>query len=192
MDFHGSLSEFQLPDVIQFLSGAGKTGVLKLLEGGQRGAIYLARGRIVHAELGGLTGEEAFCSMVVLSAGEFHFEPEVTTEVSTISRSNTSLLMEAARRSDEWKVMSEQIPGVDWIPEFVLPEGSEAGKQITLNTSEWIVLSKIDGRRSLRAIAQAANLSLFHTCRLLYGLVSTNLIRLREPELVPPHADPSS
>ena len=47
--------------------------------------------------------------------------------------------------------------------------------------AEWILLSKIDGRRSLKAIAAAADLSIFHTGRLLYGLVSTKLIRLRKP-----------
>jgi len=44
--------------------------------------------------------------------------------------------MEAARRRDEWAVISKQIPSVDWIPEFVIPDENETGGQINLNTSE--------------------------------------------------------
>ena len=52
MDFQGSLAEFQLPDIVQFLSGARKTGVLRLVEGQETGEIFLEKGRIVHAVLG--------------------------------------------------------------------------------------------------------------------------------------------
>lgn len=185
MDFHGTLSEFHLPDIIQFLSGASKTGMLRLSVGEQEGSMFLDGGRIVHAVFSGVEGEEAVYLLAIQSSGEFHFEPGVSTRASTVHRSNTSLLMEAARRKDEWELLRQKIPSVDGIPEFVIPEGEDAGKQITLNTSEWIVLSKIDGRRSIREIAQSANLSLFHTCRLLYSLISTRLIELREPRSEP-------
>ena len=182
MDFQGSLTEFQLPDIVQFLSGARKTGALKLVEGDETGEIYLEKGRIIHAILGDQAGEEAVYALVLWNSGEFLFEPGITTEQNTVSKGNTNLLIEAARRRDEWAVISKQIPSVDWIPEFVIPDENETGGQINLNTSEWIVLSKIDGKRSLKAIAAAADLSIFHTGRLLYGLVSTKLIRFRKPE----------
>ncbi len=182
MDFQGSLTEFQLPDIVQFLSGARKTGALRLVEGDETGEIYLDKGRIVHALLGEQVGEEAVYALVLWKSGEFLFEPGIATDKTTVNKGNTNLLIEAARRRDEWAVISKQIPSVDWIPEFVVPDENETGGQINLNTSEWILLSKIDGTRSLKAIAAAADLSIFHTGRLLYGLVSTKLIRLRKPE----------
>ena len=160
----------QLPDVIQFLSGARKTGVLRLLEGKETGEIFLEKGRIVHAVIGDQAGEEAVYELVLWNQGEFLFEPGVTTDKSTVNKGNTNLLMEAARQRDEWAVIS-----------FVIPDENETGGQINLNTSEWILLSKINGNRSLKEIAEAADLSTFHTGRLLYGLVSTKLIRLRKP-----------
>jgi len=179
MDFQGSLTEFQLPDIAQFLSGARKTGALRLVEGKEKGEIFLEKGRIVHAELGELSGEEAVYELVLWNQGEFLFEPGVTTDKKTVNKGNTNLMMEAARRRDEWAVISKQIPSVDWIPEFVIPDENETGGRINLNTSEWILLSKIDGKRSLKEISEAAGISTFHTGRLLYGLVSTKLIRLR-------------
>jgi hypothetical protein len=45
---------------------------------------------------------------------------------------------------------------------------------------EWLLLSKIDGLRSVRQIAAEARMGVFDAAKLLYGLVATNLIRLRE------------
>jgi hypothetical protein len=86
--------------------------------------------------------------------------------------------MEAARRLDEWRVLSKKIPSIDLIPEFVVQESREG--QINLNTSEWLILSKIDGHRSVKAIGQASGLSVFDASKILYGLIATGLIRLRE------------
>lgn len=181
LDFQGSLEEFHIPDIIQFLGGAGKTGVLRLKSNHREGVIYLQGGRITHATYEDIVGEEAVYSLLLLSSGNFDFEPGVSAEASTVTRSNTNLLIEAARRKDEWKVISEKISNLNWVPEFVVPGQEDTGKQITLNTSEWIILSKIDGERNVKAIAKACRLSIFQTCRLLYSLVSTGLIRLRKP-----------
>ncbi len=182
MDFHGSLDEFHIPDIIQFLSGAGKTGVLRLTSDDREGAIFLEGGRVRHAAFSDLEGEEAVYELMLLAHGNFDFEPDVATEASSVTRGNTNLLIEAARRKDEWKLIRERVPHVEWIPEFVLPDPDDTGKQITLNTSEWVILSKIDGAHNVKEIALACKLSVFQTCRLLYSLVSTGFIRLREPE----------
>ncbi len=91
--------------------------------------------------------------------------------------------MEAARRLDEWRVLSKKIPSVELVPEFVILENREG--QINLNTMEWLLLSKIDGQRSVRQIAGAAGMGVFDAAKLLYGLVATNLIRLKEKGAAP-------
>ena len=181
MDLQGSLNEFSLSDIVQFLSGSAKSGLLRLSGTSSQGMVFFDDGAMVHAELSGLEGEEAFYELMRWEEGRFAFEPEVAVGKKTIRGSNTNLLMEAARRKDEWAVLSERIADTSLIPEFVLPEQTDAGKQITLNTSEWVVLSKIDGERSLKEVARASHLSEFHTCRLLFSLVTNGLIRLREP-----------
>ena len=178
MAFQGSLAELHLPDIIQLVSVSGKTGVFHLIDGHLKGEIYLHEGRIVHATLDDVSGEEAVYALAIWNQGDFKFEPAPPSEVRTISKSNTNLLMEAARRLDEWRVLSKKIPSVELIPEFVVQESREG--QINLNTSEWLILSKIDGHRSVKAIAQASGLSVFDAAKILYGLIATGLIRLRE------------
>jgi Domain of unknown function (DUF4388) len=178
MAFQGSLTELHLPDIIQLISVSGKTGVFHLTDGPLKGQIYLHDGRIVHAQLEDAVGEEAVYTLAIWSQGDFKFEPGTATELRTITKSNTNLLMEAARRLDEWRVLSKKIPSVDMIPEFVVQENREG--QINLNTSEWMILSKIDGQRSIKSIAGTGRLSVFDVSKILYGLIATGLIRLRE------------
>ena len=178
MAFQGSLAELHLPDIIQLVSVSGKTGVFHLMDGHLKGQIYLHEGRIVHATLDDVSGEEAVYALAIWNQGDFKFEPAAPSEIKTISKSNTNLLMEAARRLDEWRVLSKKIPSVELIPEFVVQETREG--QINLNTSEWLILSKIDAHRSVKQIAQASGLSVFDASKILYGLIATGLIRLHD------------
>jgi len=189
MAFQGSLAELHLPDIIQLVSVSGKTGVFHLIEGSHRGQIWLQDGRIVHSELGDLEGEEAVYALAIWRKGEFRFEAGQPAPRQTIQKTNTNLLMEAARRLDEWRVLSKKIPSVDLVPEFVVLTNREG--QINLNTMEWLLLSKIDGKRSIRQIAVATRMGVFDVAKLLYGLVATELISLRDPGAAPvPHPAP--
>jgi hypothetical protein len=183
MAFQGSLVELHLPDIIQLVSVSGKTGVFHLVDRAHHGEIWLHDGRIVHSEVDDLAGEEAVYALAIWRSGEFRFEPGVAAPRHSIQKSNTNLLMEAARRLDEWRVLSKKIPSVDLVPEFVILENREG--QINLNTMEWLLLSKIDAQRSVKQIAQAAGMGVFDAAKLLYGLVATNLIRLKDPAAAP-------
>jgi len=107
MAFQGSLAELHLPDIIQLVSVSGKTGVFHLTDGPLKGQIFLHDGKIVHAQIDEASGEEAVYALAIWRQGEFRFEAGVDTESRTITKSNTNLLMEAARRLDEWRVRSK-------------------------------------------------------------------------------------
>src|SRR2546426_1180598 len=183
MAFQGSLKELPLPDIIQLVSVSGKTGKFSLTRDNDRGSIFLKNGQMVHASVGDLIGEEAVYALSIWNHGDFLFSPGEEADRQTISKSNTNLLMEAARRLDEWRVLSKKIPSVDLVPEFVVLENREG--QINLNTSEWMILSKIDGHRSVKSIAHASGLSVFDASKILYGLIATGLIRLKEGGAAP-------
>ena len=183
-ELQGSIREFNVSDVVQFLSGTEKTGKLRLRAdqygaAEAEGSILFAEGTVVHAELGGSVGEDAFFDLMLWGEGQFSFDPDFEPTEKTVRQSSTNLLLEGARRKDEWSVLSQHIPDMGLVPEFVLPGDNETGQQITLNTSEWVVLSKIDGQRNLKEVALAASISEYHTCRLIYPLVANKLIRLR-------------
>jgi hypothetical protein len=181
MSFQGSIQELPVPDIIQLVSVSGKTGMFMLARGSERGYIFLRSGRIVHAELGGLTGEEAVYALAIWSTGDFQFTPGKEVETVSIDKTNTSLLMEAARRLDEWKVLARKIPGVDYVPVL---KPREVGEPVSLSPPEWNLITRIDGVRTVEELARATGSNSFDTAKVLYGLVTSDLIAMRPRDSV--------
>jgi hypothetical protein len=178
MAFQGSLKELPLPDIIQLVSVSGKTGVFTLKRNADSaGEIFLRGGHIVHAHVGELTGEEAVYELAIWPEGDFVFTPGQETELTTIHKSNTNLLMEAARRIDEWQVLSKRIPSTRLVPVFT---NHAATTSVSLTPQEWALICKIDERRSIEEVAVGLDMNPFETCKLLYGLITSGLVTLRE------------
>ena len=175
MSFQGSLRELQLPDIIQLVSTSGKTGKFFLTRDDERGSLYLKHGRIVHAEVAGLEGDEAVHVLASWNSGDFRFEPGVETDRVSIHKSNTHLLMEAAHQHDEWRVLSRKVPSLDSVPTLAAPD---AGRPVTLSPTEWSLIIRIDGRKSVRELAKESETSSFDVAKILYGLVTANLVEV--------------
>ena len=178
MAFQGSLKELPLPDIIQLVSVSGKTGKFTLSREGDRGSIFLKNGQMIHAQVGEMVGEEAIYALAIWNQGEFQFSPGEEPERHTISKSNTNLLMEAARRLDEWRVLSKKVPSVDYVPELMVRENRH--EQITLNPQEWMLITKIDSQRSIAEIGQALGISSFEVAKILYGMITAELVALKK------------
>jgi hypothetical protein len=178
MAFQGSLKELPLPDIIQLVSVSGKTGKFTLSRETDRGFIYLKNGQMVHATVGDLIGEEAIYALAIWNQGEFQFTPSEEPDRQTITKSNTNLLMEAARRLDEWRVLSKKIPSVELVPDLMPRENRH--EQITLNPQEWMLITKIDGVRSIADIGRALSMSSFDVAKILYGMITAELVQLKK------------
>ena len=147
MAFQGSLRELPLPDIIQLVSVSGKTGMFALRrEAYPEGEIFLREGRIVHARVGELEGEEAVYELAIWPEGDFVFTPGREAGEASIKKSNTNLLMEAARRIDEWQVLSKKIPSTRLVPVFT---HNASTTSVSLTPGEWSLVCKIDERRSI-------------------------------------------
>src|ERR1051325_9933344 len=168
MAFQGSLKELPLPDIIQLVSVSGKTGKFTLSREHERGFIYLKNGQMVHAFVGDLIGEEAIYALAIWNAGEFQFNPGEEPDRQTITKSNTNLLMEAARRLDEWRGLSKKVPSVDHVPQ---PPGPQNPPQ---------QITKIDGHRSISEVGRTLNMSSFDVAKILYGMITSELVQLKK------------
>ncbi len=184
MAFQGSLKELPLPDIIQLVSVSGKTGVFTLKDGVSSGEIYLRDGQIIHARTGALAGEEAVYELAIWPQGDFVFKPGEAPASVTIKRSNTNLLMEAARRIDEWQVLAKRIGSTRLVPVFT---ERAAKTSVSLTPAEWRLISKVDERRSIEEISLALGLSPFEGCKNLYGLITSGLLSLKENLISLPH-----
>ena len=180
MALQGSLSELSLPDVIQLVSVSGKTGAFHLDRDGEVGQIYLKDGQITDASVGNLQGEHAVYEMAIWDSGDFSFNPGEASGEITVHRSNANLMMEAARRLDEWRVLSRKIPSLDLVPYFPSREGGH--DQVTLSPHEWILVTRVDGKLSIEEIASLLQWAAFDVSKLLFGMIASGLVALRRPE----------
>jgi len=176
MSFQGSLNELPLADIVQLVAVSGNTGMFSMTRASEKGYVYLLNGQITHAKVGDVEGDDAIYALALWNQGTFQFSPGVESDAHTITRSNTNLLLEAARRSDEWKILSRKIPATDSIPVLVARDGM-AGP-VTLTPLEWRVVAKTDGQRSIEDIARSLKTSSFDVAKTLYGLVTAELVEV--------------
>jgi len=120
-----------------------------------------------------MSWEEGFFSFV---EAEMHgLLADAVARIST-----ESLLMEGARRLDEWTRIAHRIPSVAVVPVLAANDG-EGAARLDLLPHEWEVLAGVDGEADLRTIAVMLGRSEFEVAKVAYGLLATGVISVREP-----------
>jgi hypothetical protein len=117
--------------------------------------------------------------------GFFSFEERAIDEIPAavrVSVATESLLMESARRIDEWSRIADKVPNLTVIPALApVPDDHES--QLDLLPPEWEVLTMIDGVRDLRAIAEELGREEFDVAKVVYGLATTGVVEIRQRRL---------
>ena len=127
--------------------------------------------------------EEVVFEVMSWREGYFSFTEGPLTEVpteATVRITTEALLMEGARRIDEWSRIEGRIPHLGVVPALAPPQEGTAG-ELDLLPPEWEMLAMIDGQRDVRAIASALGRSDFEVAKTLYGLESAGVIVLADP-----------
>lgn len=99
-EFNGYLEGITLADIVQLACLERYERKLEVRGENFLGIIYFARGEVVHAQVGDLTGKKAFVEIMCYPRGTFNFTPGKTDE-QTIHESWNFLLMEAMQYIDE-------------------------------------------------------------------------------------------
>ena len=127
--------------------------------------------------------QDAVFEMLRWTDGEFEFQPGVVfpEEDIGLSISTEELIMEGSRRLDEWNRIEKKIPNLDAVFKMTSMQGREAA-QISLTPEEWMVLTHVDGEKTVRQIVEKTGMSTLHTCKILYGLISSGLLENVTPD----------
>ncbi|MEW6553176.1 MAG: DUF4388 domain-containing protein, partial [Actinomycetota bacterium] len=134
--------------------------------------------------------QDAVFEMLRWTDGDFDFQPGVVfpEEDIGLSISTEELIMEGSRRLDEWNRIEKKIPHLNVIFKMTSMQGREAA-QISLTPEEWMVLTHIDGEKTVRQIVELTGMSTLHTCKILYGLIGSGLLENITPDLEEQQAD---
>ena len=110
----GTLEDMGITDIIQVLNMGMKTAKVILLQGGQRGEIYLKSGKIVCVEYGDLYGSDAFFELIGWNSGEFRIFHGQTTDTVNVTMETMTLLLEATKAMDEKKHETDESTPVEF------------------------------------------------------------------------------
>jgi tetratricopeptide (TPR) repeat protein len=192
----GSLKEASLPDVLQLLSMGKKTGCLGLSFHDSFGSIYFDSGRICHAAIVNrpLDTENAVYTLFTWTSGTFNFEPNVEPEdgAERVSVDPQSLLLEGARRVDEWSLIEKKIPSFDVV--FSIDRSRLMLNRDPLSPEQESLLPLIDGHRDINSLIRESALGEFEVGKALYGLLNASFLlpvgRKRTTPTLPRNASP--
>ena len=101
MALNGTLQDMGLVALLQFPNAGRRSGRVTIESGGETALFYYDSGRLVHAEMGDVSGEEVLVQVVDWTDGNFRFEPEVESDQRTIEKDLHRTIMWALKERDE-------------------------------------------------------------------------------------------
>ena len=124
------------------------------------------------AEYVRLQVEEAVYFLFTWTAGTFNFESGVLPETgeSGLRINPEYLLLEGARRVDEWSIIQKKIPSFDLI--FTVDMAHVGQSDVTLSNTQLQVVPLLDGTRDVQQVVEDAGLVEFDVGQALYGLIA--------------------
>jgi tetratricopeptide (TPR) repeat protein len=120
--------------------------------------------------------EEAVFSLFTWVQGTFSFEPDIAPDEQDfqVSINPESLLLEGARRIDEWELIQKKISSFDLV--FALDRAHLAQANVALTLDHDSILPLLDGRRDVAAITEESGLPEFTVAKTLFELATAGFL----------------
>ncbi|MGH7457901.1 MAG: DUF4388 domain-containing protein [Longimicrobiaceae bacterium] len=138
------------------------------------GELLIERGAITRDQLEEyvrLQIEEAVYLLFTWHQGSFYFEPDQRPEQGAllVSINPENLLLEGARRVDEWGLIEKKIPELDLV--FELDHARLEEEDLELGAEQRKIIPLLDGVRSVREVVEESGLVEFDVAKALFGLI---------------------
>ena len=116
--------------------------------------------------------EEAVFFLFTWTRGTFTFESDVRPieQEFTVSINPETLLLEGARRVDEWSLIEKKIPSLDLV--FALHRDRLEASEVRLTPEQQRLVPLLDGSRDVARLVEDAGLVEFDVGKALYGLIT--------------------
>lgn len=144
------------------------------------GEVLLERGAITTDDLHRFIRvqiEEAVYHLFSWSRGTFHFDADQRPEEEgfyLVDIPAESLLLEGARRVDEWSLIEKKVPSFDLVFEVVKNPSDDP--DVELEERQFRILGLIDGERTVEEIVSASGMVEFDVGKALYGLIQAGFV----------------
>ncbi|MGI8753972.1 MAG: DUF4388 domain-containing protein [Acidimicrobiales bacterium] len=187
MPLQGTFDVLNFSETLRLLSRQSVTGRLHLRSRSYGANLFFEDGALVGADqsehpaaaaAGDVRNrlEEICFEMLDADRGSFEFQPGKPTALPGAVRLKVeTVLTRARKRLEEWRVLADRVPSLEVQPRLVADLDAS---EVTLDKQRWKMLTVVDGRRNLRTIGRALNLSDFDVCRILVDLLDAGVVEL--------------
>ena len=143
------------------------------------GRLLLESGAITEADLERcvqIQVEEAVYYLFTWTQGSFRFDADVKPEEedTILSINPESLLLEGARRVDEWSLIEKKVHSFDCI--FALEEARLSAADVQLTPEQELIVKFLNGERDVTELMEESGLGEFDTGKALYGLITAGFV----------------
>jgi tetratricopeptide (TPR) repeat protein len=121
--------------------------------------------------------EEAVYHLFAWTQGSFHFDPDQSPDeegLFLVSVPAENLLLEGARRVDEWSLIEKKIPSFDLV--FTLAKDPADDPDVELEERQKRILPLVDGTRTVADVIAESGLVEFEVGKALYGLIQAGFV----------------
>jgi tetratricopeptide (TPR) repeat protein len=143
------------------------------------GRLLLESGAITEADLERcvrIQVEEAVYYLFTWTQGSFRFDADVKPEGedAILSINPESLLLEGARRVDEWSLIEKKVHSFDCV--FAVEEVRLSAADVELTPEQELIVTFLNGERDVTELMEESGLGEFDTAKALYGLISAGFV----------------
>ncbi|MHB8071127.1 MAG: DUF4388 domain-containing protein [Candidatus Cryosericum sp.] len=188
----GKFSNCQVDEVLQTIVQGNGTGRLSIegtsVFGGRvHTTLYVEDARIVHVETSPTTTYHILVDLFSLREGSFSFASGETPAVRDQSVLVSDVVLQVTAALDEWNSMRHQIGSADAV--FAL-RSDDVTSSLSLTDEQWNVMARLDGKASIRDIANATDRGIVCVAKVVLGFTEKGIaIEAQVPD-VPEDTDP--
>ncbi len=124
--------------------------------------------------------------LITWGEGVFHFDQNVvpSDDKITVPIELENVIIEGARRMRQSERLAEELPSLDMALKFTEHPNVNI-RDMKLSVEEWRVVSFINPKNSMKAIAKANSLNDLEIRRIVYGLLQAGLVEVIRPQGAP-------
>jgi hypothetical protein len=186
MPLQGTFDVSPFADVLELLASREMTGRLHVRSRSTGANIYMEKGRLVGTEV----GEQVITSaddarsrlrdvsfeLIEAELGSFEFTPDLTGMAPPTMNAEVGEILQSARRQmEEWRQIQIVVPSLDAHPTWATELPAD---EVTLSREQWRLLTTLDGRRSIRAVARHLEVTDYRAAGILRSLIEVGAVEL--------------